>query len=99
MMRVVPGLCIKDSSKYALRTRGRSNVTPMRYFAAPLQFILLGSKAELWILHIVVLHAMCIIPSFFAFDHDVCNVLALEDGGFDHPRCLDSISKASEISC
>jgi len=99
MMRVVPGLCIKDSSEYALRTRGRLNVMLMRYFAAPSQFILLGSKAELWILQIVVLHAICIIPSFFAFDHYVCNVLALEDGGFDQPRCLDSISKASEISC
>jgi len=63
------------------------------------QFVLLGSKAELWILQIVVVYAMCIIPSLFAFDHFVCNVLALEDGGFDQPLlCLDSISKATQIS-
>jgi len=59
-------------------------------------FHLFGSWAKVWILQIVVINALCIIPSLCALDQCVCVMLALEDGGFDQPvLCLDSISKES----
>jgi len=80
-------LCRDESGAYLY-------ANAQRVFLLRNQYVLLFESKDklLWILRIVIIYAICIIPSFLP----LISVLTLEDHGFDRPDlCLDSVSKAT----